>query len=1276
MITLCNFKTMLSSCLGFGQPDMMKPELWSRTFRRGKDGVSDCVLSVDFEKQRFCYGEAGIDIGGGTTANFSSDSTGKVQCENFVVFECVVRLLGKGYKACDIFLEKRHTLGHSQKSGRLDVTVMKEGCSYLIIECKTPGIEYKKARKELFGDSEGKQLFSYWTQARSTKWLLLYASDYDEEQNVISFDEEIIRSHDDPNIELLASKDPSIGLYGSASEATDAWRVWDETYHKETYKNLVFGEGCLAYGIGVRPLLKSDLRRFTQEDGFTNTFREILRHNAISDKENAFNKLLSLFICKFVDEARCSSQDIVAFQYKDGQDDYYSLYERLLALFHIGMKDYLKEDVFYLENDYITRTLDSFTGKKRKALETELTDTFRKTKMLSCQVFAFREVYNEMLFLQNGKVLVEIVKLMQQYQFAYTSKEQLLGDLFENLLGQGFKQEAGQFFTPTPITRFVWNSLPYERFLNCAKRSVPRVIDFACGSGHFLTEGIAAVSDFYRVAGLTKEAFPDAAISRSFFGIEKDNRLAKVSKIAMILNGALEGQIKADDGLEHDEDFLGKKHSFDILVANPPYSVDSFKMHESVGVQKSYETIKLMSIDCARIQNVFVERMEHLMKPGGVSAIVLPSPFLTNDESDTCKAREILLGNFAIRAIAEFGNKAFAETGTNTVILFLEHFDFPPKKTDLLNDTVDAILSGEILSDWEDREVFEGYLSKINVSEKDYLRAMSEKAAPDDLKTGYFKSYATTLLSHGSFAKDAERALAEKCPSKKAMLLEKIKVRFYAVLKETERAKILAFALTRKQKTVLVKSPTDNDEQERFLGYKFSRRRNSEGLSETGTSLLTNSGNRADKTKVAYVIKNAFAGDYVLPPGMACTEVAATSDLLDFSKPHFDWSISLSTKKGEHMQRSRFELVPLGSVCDIRIGGTPDRNNQSYFGGKNLWVSIAEMNGQEITDTKEKLSDAGVQHSNAKLIGKGTTLLSFKLSIGKTAIAGADLYTNEAIAALVPLNGEVLDSYLFHLFSTGLVELQNTGKKAFGSSLNSAYLRQEVIIPKPDVETQKNIIAECETVDAECAKACLEITKRRGEIDAILGSAFEQGAGEYRLKDVASYVTMKIPYSEIIPSSYVSTDNMLQRCEGVLPYRGTPSIKSVTRYCAGDILVSNIRPYLKKSWLADRDGGCSQDVLVFRITRPDVITASYLSHCLKMDSFFDFMMSGKKGMKMPRGDKEAILGYKIVVPSLARQKDLVLKISACEGKIAAARATMDAVIPLKRKIFEKAKVLY
>lgn len=155
-------------------------------------------------------------------------------------------------------------------------------------------------------------------------------------------------------------------------------------------------------------------------------------------------------------------------------------------------------------------------------------------------------------------------------------------------------------------------------------------------------------------------------------------------------------------------------------------------------------------------------------------------------------------------------------------------------------------------------------------------------------------------------------------------------------------------------------------------------------------------------------------------------------------------------------------------VCEIKIGGTPSRANSEYFKGNHLWVSIAEMKGQVINDTKEKITDEAIKHSNVKLIPRGTTLLSFKLSIGKTAIAGADLYTNEAIAALIPKNDKIiLNEFIFCLFSSNLIDLENVGNKAFGKSLNSSYLNNEVKIPLPPLDIQQQIITECEKINEE-----------------------------------------------------------------------------------------------------------------------------------------------------------------------------------------------------------------
>ena len=133
---------------------------------------------------------------------------------------------------------------------------------------------------------------------------------------------------------------------------------------------------------------------------------------------------------------------------------------------------------------------------------------------------------------------------------------------------------------------------------------------------------------------------------------------------------------------------------------------------------------------------------------------------------------------------------------------------------------------------------------------------------------------------------------------------------------------------------------------------------------------------------------------------------------------------------------------------------------------------------------------------------------------------------------------------------------------------------------------------------------------------------FPEFGGEWykcRLRDVASYCKERINTSHLSVDNYISTDNMLQNYEGIKTATSIPSEGNSIAYSIGDILFSNIRPYLKKVWLAEKDGGCSTDVLVVRPNGR--IDNNFLYHIIANDSFINYAMSGAKGVKMPRGDR-------------------------------------------------------
>ena len=184
----------------------------------------------------------------------------------------------------------------------------------------------------------------------------------------------------------------------------------------------------------------------------------------------------------------------------------------------------------------------------------------------------------------------------------------------------------------------------------------------------------------------------------------------------------------------------------------------------------------------------------------------------------------------------------------------------------------------------------------------------------------------------------------------------------------------------------------------------------------------------------------------------------------------------LSMDKYRKQGKKTTDFVKLGEVCNIVIGGTPSRKDLSLYGGKNLWVKIRDMNHQMyISDTDEKITDKGVKESNVKLLPKDTLLFSFKLTIGKVAITAKELYTNEAIAGIVPKDSRVLTKYLYYLLPR-LDYSVYSQRATKGKTLNKDIMRM-VEIPLPSIEIQKKIIKELDAKEAEKEKHLQAVEK-------------------------------------------------------------------------------------------------------------------------------------------------------------------------------------------------------
>ena len=154
----------------------------------------------------------------------------------------------------------------------------------------------------------------------------------------------------------------------------------------------------------------------------------------------------------------------------------------------------------------------------------------------------------------------------------------------------------------------------------------------------------------------------------------------------------------------------------------------------------------------------------------------------------------------------------------------------------------------------------------------------------------------------------------------------------------------------------------------------------------------------------------------------------------------------------------------------------------------------------------------------------------------------------------------------------------------------------------------------------------------------------------YKLSDICDFVKGKVPVATLTKHNYISTENMLPNRGGIVEAATLPTTDGTQSYSVGDILVSNIRPYFKKIWFATQDGGCSNDVLVFRAKKDT--NPIYLYYVLADDRFFNYATATSKGTKMPRGDKVAIMNYEITEFSKEEQDRIASLLHPIDKKIA------------------------
>ena len=816
------------------------------------------------------------------------------------------------------------------------------------------------------------------------------------------------------------------------------------------------------------------------------------------------------------------------------------------------MSEFLGEEITFVSNDDIEKAFKKLHAKDLKA---QIQKHIKELKFYSNNDFAFLEVHNKELFLQNALVLKEIIELFAPYKLTQNSTNQFLGNLFELFLQKGMKQDEGQFFTPIQICEFIMYSLPLDSMTKASKPL--KVLDFACGAGHFLNT-YANELKRYATQDLQEHY-------KQIYGIEKEYRLSKVAKVSSAMYGQNEINILYADALathelENPKTDSGNKqkpqinnNSFDLLIANPPYSVKGFLETLSAKSKKTY-TLFTNDINIETnnaIECFFIERANQLLRDNAKAAIILPSSIL-NKDGIYKSTREILLINFDFIAIVELGSGTFGATGTNTIILFLRKKDsFTLENTTISQDY--SNIKNYIES---------GHLSQ-NKPYKDYINAFNaycdfrgfDKGEYESFLNGSLESYpfgwaagfraqkdlesSYNLSKMPSETKDAEQNVERSQSTTQLLELEAFK-EYHAAFKETseykklldskaykdskdkdtlihnaflayaraiEKDKLLYFSLALNQAPIIIKAPNDNKEQKKFLGYEWSNKKGNEGLKELHSPYLSplfERDNPQNENKLAHLIRQAFVSTDMggarglgrekasqiesnpIPQDLSPYAFKAKLiDMLDFSKVDFNKAISLNPLTNRQKIASKFPLVKLQECGDFFMGGTPSRKIASYWNGNIKWLTIGDYkNHQIIMDTQEKITEQGFKESNAKMIPKGAVVVSIYATIGRVGILGEDMTTNQAIVSIVP-NDEFNNKYLMYVIDYFKFQLFDEVITTSQKNVNLNIL-QNMKIPKPDIEIQKQIVAECEKVEEQYNTIRMSIEKYQELIRAIL----------------------------------------------------------------------------------------------------------------------------------------------------------------------------------------------
>ena len=801
-----------------------------------------------------------------------------------------------------------------------------------------------------------------------------------------------------------------------------------------------------------------------------------------------------------------------------------------------------------------------------------------------------------------------------------------------------------------------------------------KAIDFACGSGHFLNEYAHQIEPLVDAHGGSLSDYYSQII-----GVEKEDRLAKVAKVASYMHGQEQIRILDADALgSHAEIPLG---TFDVLAANPPFSVDGFLQTLSDEDKKQFVLIQAIgqNWDTNTIQCFFIERMQHLIAPGGVVGVIVPSSILSNPNAIYIQTRELILKFFDVVSIAELGGGTFGRTTTNTVVLFLRRKAYKPEAAEHYANQVNDFFEGEYDDVYQDMYLIEAYCSHIEVPYEQYIKLFAQTSLEpltELLQYDVFNAYKQDF-DESTELKNRKKSNAFRRLTTIEQRAE-LELRFISYLHAIEKDKFLYFILAHQQENnvLIVNAPNTDKERKQFLGYGWSDAKRNEGIKynvgETVNDIVTPLFDPSDlhnQTKINTAIRKNFNGEPIQLPNHCRS--AKLVDMLDFSRTNFRKVIHLNPKEEIEIE-TKWSGAKLGEMCKLQGGNTFQEIYQGNTDSTQIpFFKVSDMNTPEnykfMTVANNYVDETVLTEQIRATLFERHSIVFPKVGMSihtdkKRILGHPSGLDNNIMGVTVKDQNTLLPLFLLEVFQQ-FIRLSAISSNANPPSLSEDNLRH-VEIPLPPLDVQQLIVDECDTVDRETENFHQVLTTKKQRIQDLVTSAERTSTLNqvvYRIPDI---VNPQEKHGSVINIGL----EHIQSQTGILvgdprsDFSKIASNKNVFR--DSDILYGKLRPILNKVYLANMNGICSTDILVLRPFEPTV--GAFYKHFLLSEEFNSDVLKTVIGQQLPRTSWEEIERIPVPEPDVGSQ--LVAEIKQLESEITQAQAVIDKAAERKNAI--------